>query len=101
GLPLTFRSLLTELIMQGVFAAPEYGGNRNLGGWRLIHYEGDSQPLGYSIFDPSLPMGGDYHERSDFPNSRANPGTDPEPMDARTRQTVEGFTRALGGRVMT
>ena len=33
---------------QGAYGAPEYGGNRGLGGWRAIEYEGDVQPRGYT-----------------------------------------------------
>ncbi len=33
--------------VEGMYAAPEYGGNADLAGWRYISYEGDRQPLGY------------------------------------------------------
>ena len=33
---------------EGAYGAPEYGGNRDLGGWRAISYEGDVQPRGYT-----------------------------------------------------
>src|SRR5439155_1481420 len=46
----TFIDLLVEHTLEGCFAAPEYGGNRRLGGWRMLGIEGDDQPLGYSIF---------------------------------------------------
>src|SRR5207245_2353055 len=56
----TFIDLLVEHTLEGCFAAPEYGGNRRLGGWRMLGIEGDDQPLGYSIFSRAK---GDYVER--------------------------------------
>jgi len=43
-----FLSLLYEHVCEGLYAAPEYGGNRGLAGWRSIGYLGDVQPRGYS-----------------------------------------------------
>jgi hypothetical protein len=44
----TFLSLLFEHTIEGMYASPEYGGNRGLAGWKDISYPGDSQPLGYA-----------------------------------------------------
>jgi hypothetical protein len=33
---------------EGAYGAPEYGGNRDLEGWRVIEFEGDVQPRGYT-----------------------------------------------------
>jgi gluconate 2-dehydrogenase gamma chain len=44
----TFVSLLFEHTIEGLYAVPEYGGNRGLAGWKDIGYPGDSQPRGYS-----------------------------------------------------
>jgi len=43
----TFRSLLFEHTIEGLYANPEYGGNRDLAGWRDIGFPGDIQPAGY------------------------------------------------------
>ena len=43
-----FRSLLFEHTIEGLYASPEYGGNRNLTGWTEIGFPGDIQPRGYS-----------------------------------------------------
>ena len=43
-----FRDLLYEHVVEGCYAAPEYGGNRNLGGWQAIEFPGDVQPRGYT-----------------------------------------------------
>ncbi len=44
----TFRPLLFEHTIEGMYAVPEYGGNRGLVGWKDISYPGDSQPRGYT-----------------------------------------------------
>jgi hypothetical protein len=43
-----FRSLLFEHTIEGLYASPEYGGNKNLAGWKEIGFPGDVQPRGYS-----------------------------------------------------
>ena len=42
-----FCALLYEHACEGMYAAPEYGGNRDLAGWRYIGYGGDVQPAGH------------------------------------------------------
>jgi gluconate 2-dehydrogenase subunit 3-like protein len=79
----TFRTLVTNHTLEGMFCAPEYGGNSNRVGWQLIQYDGDSQPLGYSIFDETTMS---YKERADKPNSTANPDEDFSGFDDITTQ---------------
>ena len=43
-----FTSLLFEHTIEGLYAAPEYGGNRDLAGWKEIGFPGDIQPRGYT-----------------------------------------------------
>jgi hypothetical protein len=43
-----FRQLVYEHAVEGSYAAPEYGGNRELGGWVAIGFPGDVQPRGYT-----------------------------------------------------
>ena len=43
-----FTALLYEHACEGMYGAPEYGGNQGLVGWRYIGYEGDVQPRGYT-----------------------------------------------------
>ena len=50
-----FTALLYEHACEGMYGAPEYGGNRGLAGWRYIGYEGDVQPRGYSDAEVSSP----------------------------------------------
>ena len=41
-------SSLFEHACEASYGAPEYGGNRDLAGWRMIGYAGDVQPRGWS-----------------------------------------------------
>ena len=43
-----FTSLLFEHTIEGLYASPEYGGNKNLAGGKEIGFPGDVQPRGYS-----------------------------------------------------
>ena len=43
-----FKQLLYEHACEGAYGAPEYGGNRDVGGWRAIGFPGDVQPRGYT-----------------------------------------------------
>jgi hypothetical protein len=73
-----FRNLIIDLVQQACFCPPEYGGNVNMGGWKLAHFEGDQQPLGYSVWSTAKNQ---YVERADAPMSTAG-GPDPEPLSA-------------------
>jgi hypothetical protein len=55
----TFRSLLFEHTVEGMYSVPEYGGNRGLVGWQDISYPGDSQPRGYTAEEVSRSDGPD------------------------------------------
>lgn len=81
----TFIMLVMTFVAQACFAAPEYGGNANLGGWNIAHWEGDRQPIGFSWYNPATKT---YMEDPNSPVSTANPGTDPDPMDSQTQQLV-------------
>ena len=70
----TFIQLLTAHTVEGMLCAPEYGGNRDRLGWQLVGFDGDSQPEGYVVYDPTVP--GNYRERPDKPNSGPNPDED-------------------------
>lgn len=90
------RSLLVELVAQAAFGAPEYGGNPNGAGWAMVHFEGDSQPLGYTQFDATSATG-TFKERPESPMSGPNP-SDPEPMDDETRAFVKSIVVAINGK---
>jgi hypothetical protein len=80
-----FINLVILFVTQASFAAPEYGGNKNLAGWKIANWEGDRQPVGYSWYDPATQT---YREDPAHPVSTANPGTDPDPMDPMTESFV-------------
>ena len=61
----TFTALLFEHTIEGLYATPEYGGNRGLVGWKDIGFPGDSQPRGYTSNEV---------ERSDGPDPVDNAG---------------------------
>jgi hypothetical protein len=89
-----FVDLVTGHTIEGTLCAPEYGGNKDLVGWRLIGYDGDSQPLGYSIFDETTQS---YNERPDKPTSTANPDEDFSGVDAITQAFLKNLVRVGGG----
>jgi hypothetical protein len=94
-LPLEARSQVQVLVLQSIFSLPEYGGNRDGGGWRILHdYEGDSMPLGYSYIDAQ----GQIRERPEAPLSSPETRPDPEPMDTQVTQLFAAATAALGGK---
>ena len=89
-----FVQLATGHTLEGMFCAPEYGGNKDLTGWKLIGYDGDSQPLGYSLFDETAVQ---YRERSDKPTSTKNPDEDFAGVDDVTQQFLKLLVRVVGG----
>jgi hypothetical protein len=89
-----FVDLLTQHVLEGMFGAPEYGGNHDGIGWQLIGYDGDSQPLGYAIFDETAML---YRERADKPTSTANPGEDLAGFDADTNRFLRFLVRLIDG----
>ena len=55
----SFMPLLFEHTIEGLYAAPEYGGNRGLAGWKEIGFPGDIQPRGYTANEVSRSDGHD------------------------------------------
>ncbi len=51
--PREFRELCYAHVCEACYGAPEYGGNRDLGGWRAIEFPGDVQPRGYTDIEVS------------------------------------------------
>ena len=50
-----FCALLLDHACEGMYGAPEYGGNQGLVGWRNIDFAGDVQPRGYTDEEVSNP----------------------------------------------
>ncbi len=89
-----FVTLLTYHTIDGLLSVPEYGGNRNRLGWQLVGFDGDSQPLGYTIYDESI---GGYRERQDKPNSAPNPGENCAGFSDQVNKFLKLLTSAVGG----
>ncbi len=61
----SFTQLLFEHTIEGLYSAPEYGGNQGRAGWKDIAFPGDIQPRGYTA---------DEVERSDGHDPVADTG---------------------------
>ncbi len=96
GLDSELRKAFVDLVPQAVWGAPEYGGNPGGAGWKLIHFEGDSQPLGYSLFDEEA---GVYRERPESPMSTKDSAPDPAPLDDGTRAVMAQVVAFTDGKV--
>jgi hypothetical protein len=94
-LEITFKELIIALVSQGCFCPPEYGGNLDLAGWGLTHFEGDQQPLGYSVWSNDA---GVYVERPDAPMTTPTV-TDPEPLTPDVIALLDNVVTLLGGTV--
>jgi hypothetical protein len=57
-------SLLMQHAIEGMYSAPEYGGNAELVGWREIKFPGDTQPRGYADHQVTNSDGPDAYEPS-------------------------------------
>ena len=83
-----FRDALLANLAEGMFGGPEYGGNRALAGWRDYFYDGDSQPLGHTLYDSVTQT---LYDRADQPNQTLDPN---RPNDG-LEPTVESFVTAV------
>jgi hypothetical protein len=90
-----FIGPLIEHTLEGSFAAPEYGGNAELVDWRWVKFEGDSQPLGFSLFDESSES---YRELPDAPVSEANPDEDFAGLQGSIADLIESIATGTGGK---
>jgi hypothetical protein len=50
-----FTTLLYEHCCEGMYGAPEYGGNRGTAAWQAIDFLGDVQPRGFTDAEVSEP----------------------------------------------
>jgi hypothetical protein len=51
-----FAALVYEHTCEGYYAAPEYGGNRGLAGWKLANWAGDVAPRGWTAEEVTSPQ---------------------------------------------
>lgn len=82
-------------IVEGMYGDPAYGGNDDRSGWRSVRFDGDSQPLGFSIYDAST---GTYRERAEAPLSTANPDEDFAGFDNDVLEMVNNIVTGTGGK---
>jgi hypothetical protein len=94
-LPDDTRDQVDLLVLQSVFGLPEYGGNRDRGGWRTIYFDGDSMPLGYTFIDPGS---GQIADRPDHPVIGPAAAADPDPMDEEIVGLYSAAVTVLGGK---
>ena len=90
----SFYDLIINHTIEGMLCAPEYGGNRNGVGWQLTHFDGDSQPLGYTIFNTTTQM---YVELPDKPNSTLDPDDDCSGFSADMMKLLHSALVILAG----
>ena len=90
-----FVNQVFEHTLEGAYAAPEYGGNKQLAGWRFAKFDGDSQPLGFSVFNESNTS---YSELPDRPVSKPNPDEDFRGLQGDVLKLIEAITVGQGGR---
>lgn len=90
-----FRTVFIEHLAQGMFSAPEYGGNTGLAVWRDYHYDGDSQPLGHTLFDSVAQT---LYDRADSPNQTIDDDAFEDPMSDAVLQFVSAVSRGQGGK---
>jgi hypothetical protein len=89
-----FRSLFLTHLAEGMFGAPEYGGNANLVTWRDYYYDGDSQPLGHTLYDSVTQT---LYDRIDAPNQTIDDDALQDPMSESVLQFVNAIALGQGG----
>ncbi|HUJ63098.1 MAG TPA: gluconate 2-dehydrogenase subunit 3 family protein [Kofleriaceae bacterium] len=89
-----FYQALLEHTLEGMFGAPEYGGNAKLVGWTLTQFDGDSAPLGHAFYDTAT---GAYIDRADQPTASPSPGAVSEDFDDDILQLLEVAALGSGG----
>jgi hypothetical protein len=90
-----FQSAFLSHVAEGMFGAPEYGGNADVRGWTDYGYDGDSQPLGHTLFDRD----GIPRDRPDQPNQTADPRRPARAFSPEIESFLGAITLAQGGTV--
>jgi hypothetical protein len=89
-----FQSAFLANLAEGMFGAPEYGGNRDTIGWRDYSYDGDSQPLGHTLYDATTDT---LYDRADQPNQTLDPNRPNDGLEPEVEAFVAVITLAQGG----
>jgi len=90
-----FRSAFLDHLAQGMFCAPEYGGNADRASWRDHRFDGDSQPLGHTLFNSVEQV---LYDRADSPNQTIDDDAFEDPMSEAVLQFVGAISRGQGGK---
>jgi hypothetical protein len=93
--PAEFREAVLAHLAEGMFCPPEYGGNRGGVAWRDYHYGGDSQPLGYTLWDREHER---LYDREDRPNQMLDPALPNAGFEPDIVQVIEAMVTAQGGK---
>jgi hypothetical protein len=93
--PPEFRDAFLAHLAEGMFCAPEYGGNRGTAGWRDYFYDGDSQPLGHTLFDASSDT---LRDRPDQPNQTLDPNRQNDGLEPDVESFVTAVALSQGGK---
>ena len=89
-----FREAFLAGIAEGMFCAPEYGGNQGEAGWRDYFHDGDSQPLGHTLYDAS----GTPRDRPDQPNQTLDPNRQNDGLEPAVESFVTAVAISQGGK---
>ncbi|MEO2169494.1 MAG: gluconate 2-dehydrogenase subunit 3 family protein [bacterium] len=94
-LPEDFRDAFCKNIAEGMFAAPEYGGNTDGLAWEDYQWAGDSQPLGHTFRDPHT---GEVRDDPEEPNQTRDPRWPGNALEPFVENFVDVITSVTGGR---
>lgn len=87
-----FHRTLFEHAIEGTYGDPVYGGNADRAGWIAAGWDGDSQPLGHSVWTPD-----GYVDLMERPTSTADPGSMSETFSRETLMTLDLIVAGTGG----
>jgi len=90
-----FQEAFLTHLAEGMFGPPEYGGNPGGIAWRDYHYDGDSQPLGHTLFDRRTQT---LTDRPDQPSLSPDPALPSGDLDPGVQALLASLVDALGGR---
>jgi hypothetical protein len=90
-----FQDAFLTNLAEGMFAAPEYGGNPNGVAWRDYFFDGDSQPLGHTLYDARADA---LLDRPDQPNQAIDPSLPNAGLEPEVESFVDTIVRGQGGK---
>jgi len=90
-----FQSVFLAHLAEGMFGPPEYGGNIDGVSWRDYYYDGDSQPLGHTLYNHETQT---LYDRPDAPNQTIDDDAFNDPMSDGVLNFVKAATLAQGGK---